>query len=585
MGMATKQASEFIQHVRRAMRLRDGSGLPDKQLLEDFIDHRDDSTMAVIVRRHGPLVWGVCRRILGNYHDAEDAFQATFLVLVRKAASIASRELLANWLFGVARQTALKARAMVAKRKGRERQMTEMPEPAATEQDIWRDLEPVLDQELSRLPDKYRSAILLCDMQGKTRKEVAQLLGCPEGTVASRLATARRMLAKRLAQRGVALSGGALASVVTKNVASAGVPTSVVSSTIKATTSFAAGRGAATGTISVKVAALTEGVLKAMLFNKLKTGSAVLLVIVLVGIGSGGVTALLAGDEGGRVGYQPPGMPPPVVASRIVSQPGEVALDANGGRGKPYFYSPPDPTNINHLWKLTKVGEYHMIESKLGELALDASGGRGTPYLRHSDPTNINHLWKLVKIDACYLLLPKVGDGELALDANGGKGSPCFSKADATNNNHLWEFRKTGDYCMMVPRVRASVNAPKKDQDLKKQLLELDERWWKGSVETLRKLAADDLISVSGVGRYDKASMLEAAKNRHPVDWTKRNVEVHLVNKDVAIVTYLYDCKIVLNNGTLVQNYRDRRLSMTWANRKGSWVVVFSHETIMPGGE
>jgi hypothetical protein len=124
-----------------------------------------------------------------------------------------------------------------------------------------------------------------------------------------------------------------------------------------------------------------------------------------------------------------------------------------------------------------------------------------------------------------------------------------------------------------------------KDQDLKKKLLELDELWWKGDVETLRKLAADDLITVSGVGRYDKASLLEAARNRHPVDWTRRDVEVSRVSRDVAIVTYLYDCKVVLSDGTPFQNCRDRRFSMTWANRKGGWVVVFSQETILPGGE
>jgi hypothetical protein len=124
-----------------------------------------------------------------------------------------------------------------------------------------------------------------------------------------------------------------------------------------------------------------------------------------------------------------------------------------------------------------------------------------------------------------------------------------------------------------------------KHEDLKRRLLELDELWWKGGVETLRKLAADDLITVSGVGRYDKASLLAAARNRHPVNWTKRDIEVSRVSNDVAIVTYLYDCKVVLSDGTLYQNRRDRRFSATWANRNGGWVVVFAQETILPGGE
>src|SRR5215831_15632506 len=209
---------EVIRHIRRALLPRDGAGLTDGQLLESFLSRRDEAALAALVHRHGPMVWGVCRRVLPDFHDAEDAFQATFLVFVRKAVSIASRELLANWLYGVAHQTALKARATAARRKGRERQVTQMPEPAAAEQDLWRDLQPLLDEELSRLPDKYRAVIVLCDLEGKTRKEAARQLGCPDGTVAGQLARARAMLAKRLARRGIGLSGGALAAVLSQNV-------------------------------------------------------------------------------------------------------------------------------------------------------------------------------------------------------------------------------------------------------------------------------------------------------------------------------------------------------------------------------
>src|SRR5215472_15086507 len=154
--MATSQTSEVLQHLRRAVLLRDRTPLPDGQLLEGYINRRDEAALAALVRRHGPMVWGVCRRVLANYHDAEDAFQATFLVLVRRAASIASRELLANWLYGVAHQTALKARATSAKRCARERQVMEMAEPAiAAQGDLWPDLQPLLDEELSRLADKF----------------------------------------------------------------------------------------------------------------------------------------------------------------------------------------------------------------------------------------------------------------------------------------------------------------------------------------------------------------------------------------------------------------------------------------------
>jgi RNA polymerase sigma factor (sigma-70 family) len=286
--MTTSQMSEVIQHLRGV--LRDGAGLTDGQLLEGYIRRRDEAAFAAIVRRHGPMVWGVCCRVLRNHHDAEDAFQASFLVLVRRAVSIASRELLANWLYGVAHRTALKAKATVAKRKGRERQVTEMPEPAVTLQDPWRDLQPLLDEELSRLPDKYRGVIVLCDLEGKTRKEAARHLGLPEGTVASRLARARSMLAKRFTKRGLALSGGALAAVLAQQAVSAGVPVSVVDSTIKAASLLVAGNAAATGLVSVKVAALTEGVMKAMLFNKLKWPIALVLIL---GFMATGVATLL----------------------------------------------------------------------------------------------------------------------------------------------------------------------------------------------------------------------------------------------------------------------------------------------------
>jgi RNA polymerase sigma factor (sigma-70 family) len=299
--MATGELSGVIQLLRRATLLRDGAGLTDGQLLGDYLSRRDQAALAALVRRHGSMVWGVCRRVLRNYHDAEDAFQATFLVLVRKAAAIASPELLANWLYGVAYQTARKARSTLARRKVRERQVAEMPEPASAEQDLWDDLQLLLDQELSRLPELHRAVLVLCDLEGKTRKEAARHLGLPEGTVGSRLARARGLLAKRLTERGVALSGGALAALLAQNVASAGVPDSVASSTISAASCFAAGQ-AATGPVSVKVAALAEGVVRAMLIGKLK---AVVAVVLVLGVVAAGAT-VFARRTTAEDGIQPP---------------------------------------------------------------------------------------------------------------------------------------------------------------------------------------------------------------------------------------------------------------------------------------
>ena len=284
--MTAGQTSEFGLHLRRAMLLQNGVGRTDGQLLEDYLSRKDEAALAALVHRHAPMVWGVCRRVLPDYHDAEDAFQAAFLVFVRKAASIASRELLANWLYSVAYQTALKARATAGRRKGREKQVTAMPEPAAADQDQWHDLQPLLDEELSRLPAKYRAVFVLCDLEGKTRKEVARQLDCPEGTVAGRLSRARAMLAKQLARRGVVLTGGALAAVLAQHAASAGVPPSVVSSTIKAASLLADGRAA--GVVSAKVAALAKGVVQAMFATRIKGVLAVVFVVGLVVAGTAG---------------------------------------------------------------------------------------------------------------------------------------------------------------------------------------------------------------------------------------------------------------------------------------------------------
>jgi RNA polymerase sigma factor (sigma-70 family) len=266
--MATGRAGEVIRTVLSTA-ARDGAGQTDGQLLESFVRRRDAAAMEALVRRHGPMVWGVCRRALRCRHDAEDAFQTTFLVLVRKAGSIAAPERLANWLYGVAHRTALKARSAAARRWIRERNLAGHPEPA---DDIPRDdLRPWIDGELSRLPDKYRALIVLCDLEGKSRKAVAEQTGLPEGTVASRLARARTMLARRLAGAGSAALGGWVMSPLT---ASPPVPESVTVSTVRTAISIAA--NPASGMVPAP-AALTERVLSAMFQNKLKVAAALLL--------------------------------------------------------------------------------------------------------------------------------------------------------------------------------------------------------------------------------------------------------------------------------------------------------------------
>jgi RNA polymerase sigma factor (sigma-70 family) len=300
-----------IRHLRRAVLRQDGAGWTDGQLLASFIDQKDEAAFEALVRRHGRMVFGVCRRVVGNHHDAEDAFQATFLVLARKAPSVRPRERLANWLHGVALRTAMKAKAMTAKRRGREKQVTEMPEPEAAQQGQWRDLQPLLDQELNGLPENYRLPLLLCDLEGKTIKDAAHQLGWPQGTLAGRLARGRKLLAKRLASRGVALSAGSLAAVVSQNAVSAAVPTSLMSTTVKAAAVIAAGQAAFAGVVSAKVATLMEGVLKTMFMTKLKSLMPVTMAMLAIMVGVGGVGLL---GYGRAVGQQEEGNKAEVVA-------------------------------------------------------------------------------------------------------------------------------------------------------------------------------------------------------------------------------------------------------------------------------
>jgi RNA polymerase sigma factor (sigma-70 family) len=295
--MATGQLNQVIETLRGAAFQFEGADLSDGELLESFLRTREEAAFAALVHRHGAMVWGVCRRLLRAHQDAEDAFQATFLVLLRKASGIAPKNLVANWLYGVARQTALKARATLAKRSAREKQVTTMPEPLAQARDAWDDLQPVLDQELGRLPDKYRVVIVLCDLEGKSRKDAARHCNVPEGTIASRLATARTMLAKRLSRSGLKISGGALAAALSHGVASANLPVSVASLTIKAASLVAAGPAAVAGCISAEAVALAEGVLKTMLLNKLKIATAVVVAIGILGAGGIALTQRALADK------------------------------------------------------------------------------------------------------------------------------------------------------------------------------------------------------------------------------------------------------------------------------------------------
>jgi RNA polymerase sigma factor (sigma-70 family) len=218
----------------------DLSSLKDDQLLARFFQEREDAAFAVIVERYGPLVYGVCRRILPDSNDAEDAFQATFLVLVRKGGTLRDPGRVANWLFGVAYRTARKLRAKAAQRTKSERQAGEMPTKSDLAEMTYEELQAILDEEISQLPEKYSLPLVLCYLEGKTNAQAAAQLGWPEGSMSRRLSRARDLLRSRLAKRGLAMSVALIAAVFARPAVAA-VPSALLSATTRAATLAADG--------------------------------------------------------------------------------------------------------------------------------------------------------------------------------------------------------------------------------------------------------------------------------------------------------------------------------------------------------
>jgi RNA polymerase sigma factor (sigma-70 family) len=325
--MASGELDTVLRHLRRVS--AEPGGLSDAQLLERFARHREEAAFELLVWRHGRMVLAACRRILHDAHDAEDAFQATFLALARKAGSIGKGEAVAAWLHRVACRAALRARG--------DRRLTPadpdaFPDPGRdpTEEAAWRELRPVLDQEVGLLPERYRVPVVLCYLEGRTYDEAARVLGCSRGTVGTRLARARELLRKRLVRRGVSLSAAALAGVLGIHAAQADAPASLVGLTVKAALLFAAGKEV--GAVPARTVALAEGVLRAMWMTRLKTPAVVLLLAVLF-------SGLGAGAWGLRPAEAEPPQPPPAPPA---PPPAEAERPAAGGWREPVTLAGPE---------------------------------------------------------------------------------------------------------------------------------------------------------------------------------------------------------------------------------------------------
>lgn len=260
---------------------KSGQERSDEELLQQFASQRDEIAFEALVRRHGPMVQGVCRRILGDAHDAEDAFQAVFLVLVRKSGSIHRPDLLANWLYGVSCKIARKAKIRAIRKESRERRAEKMPVQEQLLDLEWVELKAVLDDELQHLPEKYRAPLVLCYLRGQTNAEAAAQLGWPTGSISERLARAREMLRRRLNRRGLTLSAGLFALLLSQKAASADVSPLLIESTVKVGMSETS-KAMIAGTASTAVLELASEPTRPLLAVYLKAFSISLIIALVV---------------------------------------------------------------------------------------------------------------------------------------------------------------------------------------------------------------------------------------------------------------------------------------------------------------
>jgi RNA polymerase sigma factor (sigma-70 family) len=313
MSAASTTLGGFLSRLKLSMAAESLSALSDHDLVDRFLASQDEAAFQAILHRHGLMVFRVCRRALSREQDAEDAFQATFLVLARQARSIREQSSLASWLHGVAYRVALKTRSASARR--REREMpTEEPDqrPALTDEVSWKELRSLLDEELARLPEKYRAPLVLCYLEGLTQDEAAQALGWAKITCRRNLERARELLGSRLARRGVTLSAVLFAPLLSECLAGPAVPPALLTSTAEAGAALAVGQ-ATKGAVSAQAVVLANGLVRSALAARLKSVGVLLLVVLAAGVGVASVAR--RADPG-----EPP---PPVVQAETAIPAGE----------------------------------------------------------------------------------------------------------------------------------------------------------------------------------------------------------------------------------------------------------------------
>jgi RNA polymerase sigma factor (sigma-70 family) len=321
--MATNPLEITLQQLRSVVAAAAADECTDRDLLERFARSRDEGAFAALVRRHGPLVFDVCRRVLGDRHDAEDCFQATFLVLARKAGSVRWEESVRGWLCAVAGRLAREARSRNRRRHNRERPLYDVPQPERPAELPCPDLYRVLEEQVDRLPERFRAPLRLCWLHGRTREQAARELGTSVGSVKGRLERGRELLRRRLARRGVVLPA-ALAGAALSPARSGAVPASLLRSTARAGVAFAAGPAGAVD-LPAPVVGLAGSLLRPKLAGALKVAALALLTLGAVGPGLGVGAGQLVPTAPSTAEATPAGLVLPPPASPVAAAPRDAA--------------------------------------------------------------------------------------------------------------------------------------------------------------------------------------------------------------------------------------------------------------------
>jgi RNA polymerase sigma factor (sigma-70 family) len=441
--MAKGQFGPVIRRLRGAVEPPEAGFVSDAELLQRFVGRRDAAAFELLVWRHGGLVLNACRRVLGRTPDADDAFQATFLTLIRKAGSIGRGQALAAWLYRVAHRVAVRARQNAARHRRLELRAEPVPrtapDPAAA------DLRAVLDEEVQRLPAVFRMPVILCYLEGLTNDEAARRLGCPKGTVVSRLARARLRLRARLTGRG--LAPAVIAAALAGPVASEAVPPALVVATVRL-----AAAGSSAETVPAVVAALAHGELRAMTLTRVKIALAAVLMLTVGGTGVGLFTrAALAEKQPAPPGALP--MDPAGKAAEVTDLTGEWVLQSievsparEGQPAKEAYRLRPTglsvrwwikdgKISVNRTWTDEGIegADHALYRSRHlgpvleGGTALPETGSYRLPEEREPRPIDLKvpqESWAFRGNPRSYLGIYQVKDGRLTL---------CLSRADATN--------------------------------------------------------------------------------------------------------------------------------------------------------